>query len=53
MWINLAYLKATEEERLVGSTAIVKATCVDSIIIPFKAIPNSRTKKVFQNLEKR
>lgn len=35
MWINLAYLNATDGERLVSSTAILQATCVDSTILPY------------------
>jgi len=35
MWINLAYLNATGGERLVSSTAILQATCVDSTILPY------------------
>jgi len=34
MWIALAYLNATGGQRLVGSTAILQATCVDSTIVP-------------------
>lgn len=36
MWINLAYLHATGGQRVLGSSAILQATCVDSTIIPFK-----------------
>jgi len=35
MWINLAYLNSTGGERLVSSTAILQATCVDSTILPY------------------
>jgi len=35
MWIALAYLHATGGERIVSSTAILQATCVDSTIIPY------------------
>lgn len=35
MWLNLAYLHATGGERIVSSTAVLQATCVDSTIIPF------------------
>jgi uncharacterized protein (DUF169 family) len=35
MWINLAYLNADGGERLVSSTAILQATCVDSTILPY------------------
>lgn len=35
MWINLAYLNAAGGERLVSSTAILQATCVDSTILPY------------------
>ena len=35
MWIGLAYLNATDGERLSGSTAVLQAACVDSTIIPF------------------
>lgn len=35
MWIGLAYLHATGGERIVSSTAILQATCVDSTIIPY------------------
>jgi len=34
MWIALAYLNATGGQRLVGSTAILQATCVESTIVP-------------------
>jgi uncharacterized protein (DUF169 family) len=34
MWINLAYLNREGGERLVSSTAILQATCVDSTILP-------------------
>jgi uncharacterized protein (DUF169 family) len=34
MWINLAYLHAIGGERVLGSTAVLQATCVDSTIIP-------------------
>jgi len=34
MWIALAYLNATGGQRLIGSTAILQATCVDSTIVP-------------------
>lgn len=35
MWIALAYLHATGGERIISSTAILQATCVDSTIIPY------------------
>lgn len=35
MWVNLAYLNATGGKRLVSSTAILQATCVDSTIVPY------------------
>lgn len=35
MWLNLAYLHATGGERIVSSTAVLQATCVDATIIPF------------------
>jgi uncharacterized protein (DUF169 family) len=35
MWIALAYLHATDGERIESTTAILQATCVDSTIIPF------------------
>lgn len=35
MWIALAYLHAIGGERIVSSTAILQATCVDSTIIPY------------------
>ena len=36
MWINLAYLNAIGGERLLASTAILQATCVDSTVIPYQ-----------------
>ena len=36
MWIALAYLNATGGERILSSTAILQAACVDSTIIPYK-----------------
>ena len=36
MWINLAYLHAMGGERVLGSTAILQATCVNSTIIPYQ-----------------
>lgn len=99
MWLNLAYLNVTGGERLIGNTAILQATCVDSTIIPYlenrlnfgfgcygcreatdlspnetvigfpvgylpamvkalenlshKAIPNSRAKRVYENIIQR
>jgi uncharacterized protein (DUF169 family) len=35
MWIALAYLHTTGGERIVSSTAILQATCVDATIIPY------------------
>lgn len=35
MWITLAYLHAQGGNRVLGSTAILQATCIDSTIIPF------------------
>jgi uncharacterized protein (DUF169 family) len=35
MWINLAYLNMVGGERLVSSTAILQATCVDATILPY------------------
>jgi len=35
MWIALAYLNVRQGQRLVSSTAILQATCVDATIIPF------------------
>ncbi|HPU30610.1 MAG TPA: DUF169 domain-containing protein [Syntrophorhabdaceae bacterium] len=35
MWIALAYIHTTDGERIVSSTAILQATCVDSTIIPY------------------
>lgn len=35
MWINLAYLNMIGGERLVSSTAILQATCVDATILPY------------------
>ncbi len=34
MWLSLAYLHSTGGERIVASTAVLQATCVDSTIIP-------------------
>ncbi|MDZ7843526.1 MAG: DUF169 domain-containing protein [Anaerolineales bacterium] len=34
MWISLAYLNLKGGERVVSSTAVLQATCVDSTIIP-------------------
>lgn len=34
MWLNLAYLHVTGGERIMSSTAVLQATCVDSTIIP-------------------
>lgn len=36
MWIALAYLHATGGKRIVASTAILQAACVDSTIIPYQ-----------------
>lgn len=35
MWLNLAYLHVTGGERIISSTAVLQATCVDSTIIPY------------------
>ncbi|MEM3432834.1 MAG: DUF169 domain-containing protein [Candidatus Methanomethyliaceae archaeon] len=35
MWIALAYVNATGGERIISSTAILQATCVDSTILPY------------------
>ncbi|MGQ9849539.1 MAG: DUF169 domain-containing protein [Aggregatilineaceae bacterium] len=35
MWLNLAYLHATGGQRIVSSTAVLQATCVDATIIPY------------------
>ena len=35
MWLNLAYLHVIGGERIVSSTAVLQATCVDSTIIPY------------------
>ena len=35
MWLNLAYLHVTGGERILSSTAVLQATCVDSTIIPY------------------
>lgn len=35
MWLNLAYLHAIGGERIVSTTAVLQATCVDSTIIPY------------------
>lgn len=35
MWISLASLHATGGERVVSSTAVLQATCVDSTIVPY------------------
>ncbi|HOJ72107.1 MAG TPA: DUF169 domain-containing protein [Syntrophorhabdaceae bacterium] len=35
MWIGLAYLHATGGERILSTTAILQATCVDTTIIPY------------------
>lgn len=35
MWLNLAYLHVTGGERIVSSTAVLQATCVDATIIPY------------------
>ena len=36
MWISLAYLNITGGERVVSSTAVLQATCVDATIIPWR-----------------
>jgi uncharacterized protein (DUF169 family) len=35
MWLNLAYLHVTGGERIVSSTVVLQATCVDATIIPY------------------
>jgi len=35
MWIALAYLHVSHGQRVVSSTAILQATCVDATVIPF------------------
>jgi len=35
MWINLAYLNAEGGNRIIGSTAVLQAACVDATIIPY------------------
>jgi uncharacterized protein (DUF169 family) len=35
MWLNLAYLHVIGGERIVSTTAVLQATCVDSTIIPY------------------
>jgi uncharacterized protein (DUF169 family) len=35
MWLNLAYLHAIGGERILSTTAVLQATCVDSTIIPY------------------
>jgi uncharacterized protein (DUF169 family) len=35
MWVNLAYLHLTGGERVMASTAVLQATCVDVTIIPY------------------
>ncbi|MDZ7843513.1 MAG: DUF169 domain-containing protein [Anaerolineales bacterium] len=36
MWISLAYLNIRGGKRVVSSTAVLQATCVDSTIIPYQ-----------------
>lgn len=36
MWISLAYLNIQGGERVVSSTAVLQATCVDATIIPWR-----------------
>ncbi len=36
MWISLAYLNLQKGERVVSSTAVLQATCIDSTIIPYR-----------------
>jgi uncharacterized protein (DUF169 family) len=35
MWISLSYINAKAVSRIIGSTAALQATCVDSTIIPY------------------
>jgi uncharacterized protein (DUF169 family) len=35
MWVNLAYLNNKKGERIVSSTSVLQATCVDSTVVPY------------------
>jgi len=36
MWITLAYMHATEGERVTASTAVLQAVCADATVVPFR-----------------
>ena len=36
MWIALTKLNSQKGERIISSTAVLQATCVDATLIPFK-----------------
>lgn len=43
MWLSLAYVHATGERRVNGSTAVLQAVCADAIVVPFLEQPPNVT----------